>query len=230
MHYFILAVSKNHTQLFQVQNNQIAPYPVEGMPTSMADAWKGMERQEKSLQFHSTGGGTAGFHGQGGASDAEEQEEDVYMHTIAKSLHKLLHESHAPLVFAGVEEEYGMFKKFDQSGALLDAYIRGSSEHAKMEDLKEKSDPIVHEHLMNESQRYIEEYGNLLGTGRTTTDQNALEEAAHAGKIDLLLVEEGSEGEAEHIAIHTKEHRGRVATVKEGSIPEGAKIAAILRL
>lgn len=229
MHYFILAVSKNHAQLFEVNNDAISPRGVDGMPSNMQDAWKGMERHDKSLQFHSTGGNTAGFHGQGGASDTQEQEENVYLHTIAKSVHTLVHEARVPLVFAGVEEQYGMFKKFDQSGTLLDAYIRGSSEHATMEDLKAKADPIVHEHMMKEAQRHIEEYGNLLGTGRTSTDPATLEEAAHAGKIDLLLVAEGSEGEAEHIAGHTLEHRGRVVTVKAGSIPEGAKMAAILR-
>lgn len=130
MHYFILAASKNKAQLFEVTDDRVLPRGVDGMPTSMADAWSGMERE-------------SGDHNQRNANDVTEQEENEYMHKLAKSLHTLLHGQHDPLVFAGVAEVYGMFKKYDQSGRLLDAYIKGNHDHATMEELKAKADPIV---------------------------------------------------------------------------------------
>jgi hypothetical protein len=170
------------------------------------------------------------MHGQGGAKDAAEQEENIYLHKIAKSVHDVVHTSRLPLVFAGVAEEYGMFKKFDQSGMLLEDYIKGSAERMPMEELKEKADPIVKTHMMKQAETLIEEYGNLLGTGRTSNDPAAILESATNGKVDLLMITEGKEGEFATHAEHTKMHRGRVVTVAAGSLPEDAVVAAILRL
>jgi len=253
MHYFILTLSKNHSRLFEVSGATIAPYDVDGMPKNMAEAWTGMERHEQSSQSHSSGAGTTAMHGQGGAKEVEEQEEDVYAHTVAKSLHKLLHNQHDPLVFFGVEEEYGMFKKFDQSGHLLEKYVHGNADHMTMEEMKEKADPIVCEHNHHMSEPLIEEYGNLLGTGRTSNDIAVILDAAAKGKVDLLLLEEGEMNwgafdeatgsvtvhgnqnvhsqELHGLAVlHTIKHHGRIANTEKGKIPEGAVVAAILRM
>lgn len=233
LHYFILAVSKNRAQLFEVTGDTVLPRGVDGMPASMEDAWKGMERHDESVQSHSSGNGNAMFHGQGGAKDVEEQEENQYMHALAKSLHTLLHEERRPLVFAGVTEEYGMFKKFDASGYLLEDYIQGSPDHHTSEELKAKADPIVRGHMLKQGEMFVEMYGNLLGTGRTSNDIDTILEAAEAGKVDLLLVTEGAEASDTRVQdamAHTSAHRGKIATVEVGKIPENAVIGAVLRL
>lgn len=233
MKYFILAVSKHHAQLIEVDGDRALPRGVDGMPTSMDEAWAGMERQEKALQFHGSGPGAEGahsvFHGQGGAKDVEEQEENQYLHKLAKSLHALLQTERRPVVFAGVTEEYGMFKKYDQSGLLLEEYIRGSAERLPIEELKERADPIVRAHMLKEGEKHLEEYGSLLGTGRTSTDLDAITEAAENGKVDMLIITPSSEKEAGEAAALTSAHRGRIVMVEDGKIPEGAAVAAILR-
>jgi len=253
MHYYILAVSKKSVRFLEVLNGNISQKEVEGMPKSIDEAWEGMERQEKSLQFHSTGGGTAGFHGQGGAKDVEEQEEDRFIKKIAKSLHTFLHEQHDPLIFAGVEEEFGMFRKFDESGKLLNAYIQGSPDQLKGEELVQRAEPLVHEWMLKRNEQYVEEYGNLQGTGRTSTDLGVILDAAVKGKVDLLFLPEGGDqwghfntengkvtlhdqqtDQSEELmglaASHTLDHRGRVIAVEQVSMPENGRIAAILRL
>lgn len=215
MHYLILSVSKSHAQLFEVKGDDIRPIAVEGMPTSKADAWKGMEREDLRMG--------------GSPKEVEEQEEDKYMHMIASSVQTLVHEAHLPLVFAGVEEEYGMFKKFDASKMLVDDYIQGSPDQLHMKELKEKADPIVKTHLMTMNEKHLDEYGNLQGTGRTSTDRDLIMESAKNGKVDLLLVEDGSEGDIQDVASHVWAHRGRVLLIEAAKMPEGAKMAAVLR-
>lgn len=221
MHYFILAASKNHSKLFEVKSNTVSPHSIEGMPASMADSWVGMERQDHMMN------------GQGAASDVEEQEEDKFMHDLAHSLHTFLHNQHAPLIFFGVEEEYGMFKKFDQSGKLIEEYVHGSPDHLTLEQMKEKADPIVQEYNHRMSKPLIEEYGNLLGTGRTSNDVATIVEVASNGKIDMLFVTEGADAEdtlVQDAMAHTSAHRGRIVSVAAGALPEEAVVAAILRL
>lgn len=233
MHYFILSISKNHAQLFEVTGDRILPRGVDGMPTSMADAWKGLERTEPSLQFHSTGGGNvmgANFHGSGGVGDLVEQEEDKYIHDLANSVHTLLHGQRDPLVLACVTEFYGMFKKFDQSGRLLEEYIQGSPDQTPMEELKAKADPIVRAHVLKENEKVLEDFGAMHGTGRTSIDPVEIEAQANAGKVQTLILPEGTEGEHQTLAREVWKHRGAAVIVEAAKMPEDAPMAAILRL
>lgn len=254
LRYHLLSVSKGAARLFEVRSDNIEEREVEGMPKSLEDAWKGLERQEESLQFHSTGGSgnAAVFHGQGGAKDVREQEENEYMHAMAKSLHTMLREQHDPLVFAGVEELFGMYRSYDKSERLLDQYVQGNPDQLSPAELKEKADPIVKEHQKQNAERYLEEYGNVSGTGRTSVDLGAILDAAVRGKVDLLLLDEHArqwglfntengkvtlherqEEESEELlglaASHTVAHRGRIVTMDPSKMPEGSSIAAILR-
>lgn len=230
MHYFILAVSKNKAQLFEVSGERVSPHAVEGMPSSMADAWKGLERTEQSLQTHSSGDGVSSHHGGGGVSDLVEQEEDKYIHDLAKSLHTFLHSQNDPLVFAGVAEAHGMFKKFDQSGRLLDEFIQGSPDQMPMEDLKAKADPIVRADMLKKNEAVLEQFGALHGTGRTSIDAAEIAERAAAGKVETLIIPEGSSEEHQELAREVWKHRGSAVIVESTHMPEGAPLAAILRL
>lgn len=230
-HYYILAVSKQHAHLLEVSDAEASFKEVTDMPSSLADAWKGMEHNDESLQFHSVGGGAASFHGQGNAKDDEEMELKVYLQKIAKSLHTFLHEQHSPLVFAGVEELHGLYQHLDTSGKLLSAYIRGNPDRMDAKEILEKAEPIVRAALDAEHRKLLANYGPLAGTGRTSTDLAAILASAHAGKVELLLIVHGHADEPVNDAIlSTLQHRGRVVVVDKDEMPEHAKIAAVLRL
>ncbi len=217
MHYFILAASKNKAQLFEVTGRSVAPRTVDGMPTSMADAWKGMERE-------------GGDHNQRNANDVTEQEENEYMHKLSKSLHEFLHGQHDPVVFAGVKELHGMFKKFDQSGRLLDDFIQGNNDQTTMEDLREKADPIARADMYKRNDVVLENYGALQGTGRTSIDPVEITSKAAAGKVETLILPEGAIEEYQALAQEVRKHRGSAVMVESSKMPDGTALAAILRL
>jgi hypothetical protein len=233
MHYYILTASKNKAQLLEVTGGRVRPLEIDGMPTSLADSWKGMEREEANNNFHSTGGGAtmaASFHGVGGVSDIKEQEEDKYVRDLANSLHTMLHNQSDPVVFAGVTELYGMFKKFDKSGHLLDEYVQGSHDQVPMEDLKAKADPIVRAHMLKKNEAVLEQFGALHGTGRTSIDPADIEAQAAAGKVETLILPETDMEKHQALAQEVWKHRGSAVIVESTHMPEGAPLAAILRL
>lgn len=217
MHYFILAASKNKAQLFEVTGDRVLPRGVDGMPTSMADAWKGMERE-------------SGDHNQRNANDVTEQEENEYMHKLAKSLHEMLHSQQGPLVFAGVQELHGMFKKFDKSGRLLDEFIAGNPDQMPMEELMAKANPIARADMLKKNQVVLENFGALHGTGRTSVDEVEIAERAKAGKVETLIVPEGAMEERQSLAQEVWKHRGSAVIVEAAHMPQSSSIAAILRL
>jgi hypothetical protein len=252
LHYYVLAVSKKSAHFLEVKGSGIEAKDIAGMPHSLEEAWQGMERDEESIQAHSAGGGHDAFHGQGGAKDVAEMEATVYLQKIAKSLHTILHEQHQPLVFAGVEELFGMYRKLDSSGRLLDGFVHGSSDRMDAEKLITKAEPIVREAAEKKQKETLEAYGNVAGTGKTSTELADILDAASAGKVDTLLLASGSEqwgtfdtetgrkelheGPSEQndellglAAQYTLQHKGRIVVLPPAEMPESKQIAAILR-
>lgn len=250
-HYFVLSVSKKKATLFEVRGRDIETRVIDGMPLSVEDAFKGMEHTDHNLNFHSTGNGTAAFHGDGGEKDQQEIEMTVYLKGVAKSLHTPLHESKLPLVFAGVTEEYGIFKKLDESGCLLDAFIKGNPDMTMKEELLEKSMPIVEDHLVEKRKVIIEDFGTAQAAGKGTSDIGDVIKAATEAKVDTLLLARGAnewgtaDGAGETV-VHTAreagdedllsvaasltlKNGGRVVFFEGGEMPGKSPMAAILR-
>ncbi len=192
MHYFVLAVSKKKATFFEVKGRSIMAREVEGMPSSVEDAFKGMEHTDRQVNFHSTGNGTAAFHGDGGEKDQQEIEMTVYLKAIANSLHTLVHEAKVPLVFAGVTEEYGIYKKFDQSGMLLDEFIKGNPDMTMKEDLLERSRPIAEKHMAGGRKQLAETFGTAMANQKGTDTMDDVLKAAVEGRVDTLLLKRGA--------------------------------------
>lgn len=249
--YFILAVSKKKASLYEVNGRSVEERAVDGMPASLEDAWKGMEHTEKNLQFHSTGNGTVAFHGHGGAKDQQDVEAEVYFKSVAKSIHTLIHETKIPLVFAGVEEAYGLFKKFDETGMLLEEYVRGNPDTTEKEDLREQSLPIVAKESTKHREQLAERFGTAAANGKGTDDVGDVLKAAAEGRVDTLLLnrdatEWGTVGENGESVVHvqkeagdedlssvaaswTLRNSGNVVLFPQEEMPSKSPMAAILR-
>jgi hypothetical protein len=251
----VLAVSKNHARLLHMNSEGIHEVEVDGMPGSFAKATEGDDFQDKEMQFHGGGPGGGGgtqFHGQGGASDMAKEELEDYLHKIAKGVDHALKDEKAPLFFAGIEEEFGMFRKHSKYPHLQQHFIHGNPDTLKTEDLYDKAVDLMRPLWDKEREVALEVYGPLSGTGRTSTDTQAILDLSYHGKVDGLLVAEGAmqwgrinpdsgiaelhdsleAGDSDLIglaAIHTLQHRGWVRVLAPTQMPEGAAMAAILR-
>lgn len=231
MHYYILAASKHRVRLLEVDHTTITDRTLDSFPENIDAVWKGMERQEQSVQSHSTGpGGTnIAYHGQGGAKDVEEIEEDRYYHSIAKALEAVLSHGHLPVVFAGVDEAFGMIRSFLQSVDFLDTFVHGNADALSAEELRIKAEPIVIEHATVAAAGVLEQFDQLSGTGRTSTELSEIEAAAAAGKVETLLITASQEEALASLLTEVRSHRGHVLSLPEGAVPGGHSIAAILR-
>ncbi len=251
MHYFVLAMSKKKATLFEVKGRSIMAREVDGMPSSVEDAFKGMEHTDRQVNFHSTGNGTAAFHGDGGEKDQQEIEMTVYIKAVANSMHTLLHESKLPLVFAGVTEEYGIFKKFDQSGMLLDEFIKGNPDMTMKEDLLERSRPIAEKHMAGGRKQLAETFGTAMANQKGTDTMDDVLKAAVEGRVDTLLLKRGASewgivqengdsivhtakenGDEDLLSVAaswTLRNRGNVVFFPEDEMPGKSPMAAIFR-
>lgn len=253
LHYYILAVSRNHAHFLEVKDGELEALNIPGMPGSLAEAWAGTEHTDESLQSHSAGNGHAMFHGQANAKDDKEMEVTTYLRKISKSLHPFLEEHRLPMVFAGVDELHGIYSKLPSTSRMLSEFVRGNPDHMEAEELLGHADPIVQEAANRRKATMLESYHAIAGTGRTSNELNDVLDAAAAGKVDTLFLSTGAEqwgvfdmntgkktlheapepGNEELLGLAATlalRHRGQVAVLSPDMMPEGKQVAAILRL
>ena len=143
----MIAISERAARFLEGDSQGLREVTIENMPTSLKDAWKGFEHTEESLQSHSVSGGggkqTAMFHGQGGAKDQALVEMTVYLQKVTRCIDAFLRESTTPLIFAGVEKLYGLYKKFNEYAHMLPTYVKGNPDRKSTDELRDAALPFA---------------------------------------------------------------------------------------
>ncbi|MBE0429876.1 MAG: hypothetical protein IBX61_08390 [Thermoleophilia bacterium] len=254
-HFFILALSQKQVRLLEGTRYTVDGIDLKNMPRSLADALK-YEDFEKQLQFHTgTSGGrgkrAAVFHGH----DIGDEDKDRilrWFHRIDGEISGLLKGERSPLVLAGVEYLFPLYKAANSYPALLDEGVRGNPDELKPEDLHSQAWPLVRSIFTEAREESVSRYSRLAGTGRATADVNEAVLAAHHGRVDVLFVaanvqvwgsfapgmksvrvhekrEPGDEDLLDMAAIQVILKGGTVYPVAPDQMPGHALLAAVLR-
>lgn len=264
--FYLLALSQNQVRLFQGSRYRVSEIELEDMPTSLAEALR-YDDPEKSLQFH-TGTPQSGignspqgnasqdraaiFHGHGAGEDDQKDNILRYFRQVNKGLQELLNERRSPLILAGVEYLFPIYKEANTHPNLLDGGVSGNPEHLKPEELHEQAWQIVEPYFTESQQEDVARYQSLAGTGKTVNDVQAAVHAAYYQRVDCLFVPVGQQtwgafdpdtsqvqmhpeqepGDADLLdfaAMHTLLNGGKVYATTPDQIPGEAAIAAVLR-
>jgi hypothetical protein len=254
-HFYILALSQNQVRLLQGTRYTVDEIDLESMPTSMAEALQ-YERFEKQLQSHSgtspgTGGRSTMFHGQ----DIGDETKDRilrWFHMIDDGLPNLLTGRQSPLVLAGVEYLFPLYKEANSYPYLLEEGIPGNPEELAPEELHARAWPLVQPTFMQAREKAAAQYSQLVGTGQTTADVKEAVLAAHHGQVDILFVavgvqvwgnfdpgtdtvhmhqdpEPGDEDLLDLATIQSTLNGGTVYAVEPEQMPDHASLAAVFR-
>jgi hypothetical protein len=255
-HFYILALSQNQVRLLEGTRHSVDEIDLESMPESMAEALQ-YERFIKDTQFH-TGTSTARhgdrdgmYHGHD-PSDEDKTRILRWFQQIDGFLPGLLLGEQSPLVLAGVEYLFPLYKQANSYPALVEKGIPGNPEELKPEELHAQAWPLVAPIFQQTQENASARYYQLSNTEKTTT---AVEEAvlvAHHGRVADLFVplgvqiwgmydpqenrvhihEEKQPGDRDLLdlaAIQTILNGGSVFAVEREQIPDGQTLAAVLR-
>lgn len=254
-HFYILALSQNQVRLLEGTRHTVDEIDLESMPTSMAEALQ-YERFDKQLQSRTgtspgTRGGSAMFHGH----DISEEAKDKilrWFHRIDDELPNLLIGGESPIVLAGVEYLFPLYKQANTYPHLLDQGISGNPEELKPEELHTRAWTLVQPFFMQAQEKAAAQYSQLAGTGQTTVDVKEAVLAAHHGRVDVLFValgvqtwgkydpstdtihirkdpQPGDEDLLDLAAIQSILKGGTVYAVDPEQVPDHAPLAAVLR-
>jgi hypothetical protein len=195
--FYILAVSMNSVRLFEADEAEARELHPEGLPTDLVTALN-IDEYRDHLDFRqslSTGQRGGVFNGQGGSDMAERKENEIveFFREIDRRLSDYFGVERFPLVFAGVEYLFPIFKETSHYAALVGECVPGNPDLLNASQLHAAAWKLV-EPIFDEDRRAAgERYLDRIATDLTTDDPATMLAAAERGQAAVLLLRENAE-------------------------------------
>jgi hypothetical protein len=261
-HFYVLCLSRKNIRLLSGSRFRIEEVNLEsqGVPTSFTAALGELERrptQQAGMRPFSLGKkGSPVFAGHGTTEDDLGAELRNFFERFDDALAKIDVDRKAPVVLAGVEYLLPIYRDAATTFQnICEDALTGNMEGEKPEDLHAAAWEIVEPHFLEDRRKAAERFGDLTGTGRSTTDLNEVLPAAHDGRVESLFVargvrvwgswnqderkigfqldqdgpRSGNEDLLDLAAVQTYLHKGKVFVVDQQHVPEGEALAAVFR-
>lgn len=192
--FYILAFSLKSVRLLMGTRFSVGEIDISGLPTSLADLLD-PDKYQKQLQFH-TGTPARGtkrdavFHGHGDAGPDEKELIHKFSQKLDKGIRDLLKEENAPLVLAGVDYIYPIFREASKYPHIVDDSIAGNQDDTPLEQLHEKAWPLVEPIFTSDQDSAWEKFQNLSGADSDLVSDNIEEIVRKAcnGRVETLFV------------------------------------------
>lgn len=256
--FYVLALSLKSIRLIAATQHHAEELEIPDVPQSLTEALGDLTRQYSQFQQPSVGARAIArspiFHGHGTGEDNLKAEIVQFFNLADKALLKHM-DRDTPVVLAGVEYLLPRYKETTELPHVLDEGLTGNADGLSPEELRDKAWEIVEPVLTADRRKAAERYGDLLGTGRSSSRYDEILPAAHDGRIDTLFVARGvrlwgaydprkrevrlqEDQEAQHkggedlldlAAIHAFQNGGQVYAVPQQEVPDGQAMAALFR-
>jgi hypothetical protein len=189
--FYILALTENTVRLFEATSHNINELGLGPIPESESDAlW--FEDPERQLQMHRSGGETqGGFHGHGLGEELRKERLERYFRLIDEGIHQRVGHTRRPLILACVAYYEPIFRAISSYPVISEEIVEGSPERLDAERLHAGALPIMGRTLAAATDRWLDRYRELAGTGTTATGVEETLGLAAQGRVDILLVPEG---------------------------------------
>lgn len=248
--YYLLALSPNHNQLYQASRNYIEEVEVEDLPISIKEFLNLDDEAAEKHQSINTAGGSAVFHGQGGASDDDNEDLMHYLKEIDRVINLELKEENSYLVVAADDSVFALYENINSYDKLLEENLSGNAKQMNKKDLREKSWEVVKNHLHDYLKEVKDRYLEMKSGNKTSSKLEDIIEAAHYSKIDTLLLNKNAEQAGVYVedeneiklmgnnkdydlynfaAVQTIKNGGDVYSLAKEEMPEDEDILAIYR-
>lgn len=253
--YYILTLSQKGSRLYEGTKQSIGEIQIETIPKNLAEALQ-YDELEKQIRFHrgTPRGGERGSMMSGGGAELDDAKENIskYFRQIDKGLHDLLRGERVPLVLAGVDYLFPIYREVNTYPHLMEDGIPGNPKGISTEQLHRLALEIVGPYFQKAENDAIAQYRQSSGTGLTSSDIKEIIHAACDGRVGLLFIamghrqwgifdmdskdvqlhekiETGSEDLLDFSAIQTLLNGGTVYSLPREKMPDDKPIAAVFR-
>lgn len=254
--YYIVAISENHVRLLKANRWHACEVAVPHLPVGAAEALH-YDHPSDTRQFHTAVlaphmSKLSAYHGSGNFFEQEKTELLEYFRLIDRALRHLLRDQRVPLVFAGVDYLFPIFRQANTYAHLAEAHVHGNPDTWNDRELQERAWNCIAPQLARPIQLALVRYAELAGGGWKSDDLPVILNAAHQGHVKTLLVDTGQEvwgrwdkeqhrlrldaerrGDSDDMLdmaiVETLNHQGEVFSVPTTVLSPGKHCAAIFR-
>ncbi len=252
--FYILALSQKEPRLLEGTRQNVREIEIESVPKSLTEALQ-YDESEKQVRFRAGspgGGGMAMVSGHGGVAEDAKDNLLKYFRLIDRALHELIGDERAPLVLAGVDYLFPIYREANTFPRLIEGGIAGNPKGVSAEALHRSAMKIVTPFFQKAENDAVALYRQSSGTGLTSTDIGEIVPASAHGRVGSLFIavgrhrwgkfnpdtgaveqhrqmEEGSEDLFEVAAIQTYLNGGSVFILPTDRMPDASDLIAVLR-
>jgi len=192
--FYILALSQKEVRFLEGTAHHVQEIELESVPKSLAEALQ-YDALEKQVRFRSGsgGGGDRSAMVSGHGADIDDTKENLlkYFRLIDRGLHDLLRDERAPLVLAGVEYLFPIYREANTYPRLLEGGIGGNPKGVSAEGLHRMAMEIAGPYFQKAEREAVAQYRQSSGTGLTSDDTREIVLAAFHGRVGQLFVAAG---------------------------------------
>ncbi|MBN1382107.1 MAG: hypothetical protein JXA41_10555 [Deltaproteobacteria bacterium] len=252
--FYILALSQNDVKIYEGTKRSFRELEMESIPKNLNAALQYNE-PEKQIRFRagtSTGGNNVMMSGHGADIDDTKENLLKYFRQIDRGVRDLLKNERAPLVLAGVEYLFPIYKEANTHPGLIDEGIAGNPKGMSPDKLHPQAWKLVKPYFKKDRNDALAQYRQSSGTGLTSKDVMEIVPDAYHGRVGLLFLSigrqqwgvfdpqsgkvklheamaPGNEDLLDLAAIQTFLNGGKVFTLPPEKMPDEAPIAAVFR-
>lgn len=260
--FYILALSQNDIRLLEGSKYRVKEIELEEVPKSLAEAlrWDDPEKQAQShtvVGENRAGSGSSpdiAFHGHGVSKDEDRTNILRFFQKVADPLSAFLGDTRIPLILAGVEYLFPIYREANHYNYLEMEGLPGNPENLSAETLHARGWELLKSRFDANRNEAIARYRQFTGqqNGLASNDLKDILQAAYQGRVEQLLMREQaeiwgradldtgqieihpdrtpqSEGLINTAAIYTLQNEGIIFTFAPPEMPDESPIAAIFR-
>ena len=190
--YYLLSLSKNEIRFFQCTRYGARQLRLpEGTPLSLNDVLE-LAGVENQLQMHSAGA-TARFHGHGAKAQDDKDNLREFFRLVDRGVKETVGDDRAPLVLAGVEYLFPLYREANTHPRLIDGGVAGNPEGRPVKDLQSDAWAAVEPHFRQARESAAKRYTDYTGTAKTSNRVDIVVPAACQGRVEQLFVAVGKQ-------------------------------------
>jgi hypothetical protein len=194
--YYVLTVSQNNVRLLECTQHSVEEVDLGDVPQNIEETIPD-GATDKHLQFHTgtpSGSGSDGraavFHGQD-AGNKTKARMSRWFRMIDDRVKELVVDIRSPLVLAGVDSLFSIYREASTLENLIESRISGNADKSKPEELRALAWVLVEPFFKKSREEAVALFRQLEGSGKTSTDLSQTLAYAHQGRIEILFVAVG---------------------------------------
>lgn len=186
--FFLLALDQGGCELFEGVAGSLRRLEVEDMPRALASF--GAKEGRRNLGAHATsrGGGSRQTHAAGGVATDSDADLSRYFRAVDRAVTRAVQHEGAPVILAGVDHLFPVYRKISRLRHLAEATIPGSPQATSHDSLRDSARAVANAILEANAERALEKYRRAAERGRSSDRLEDIFRLARRGKVRRLFV------------------------------------------